>query len=533
MSLQQRWNEEIAGDVRVWGEVNLPPEDPYRVIGDHINELLDEDDFAFMYSPLGRGAVCPVMLALISVFQAREKLGDRAAAAMARRRLDCLYALHLPLTWGGFHHSDLSNFRKRVLTHEAEALIFEKVLALVQGLGFLKGVQMQRSDSTHILSCTERLGRLELVWETLRLALQAIECYGGAWCPTRIPEVFRQTYSTRRGTWHLKYGEMLEELVRVGQDGLWLLAQLDTSAPPEVLAQPEIATFRTVWAQRFEVSAEAEGDQETVVLKKQGGRGKGKEQIVTPYDADVRWFQKRDTEWEGYKLHVTETVDETVSVQFITDVDLVAANAGDSEAVADIQTRLITRDLAPSEHYVDQGYTSGRNLAESAARGIELVGPIGLDTSGKPEGYRLADFILDAETREATCPAGHTVPLILKGDPPGSQGSAADFHTHCATCPARAVCAPGPQGRRIRTQPYHQLREARRAEQQTAAFKERIKRRSAVEGTISELVRCYGVRHARYRGQAKVRLQILFAGAAANLNRLSRVLSLQPVPHPS
>ena len=46
-----------------------------------------------------------------------------------------------------------------------------------------------------------------------------------------------------------------------------------------------------------------------------------------------------------------------------------------------------------------------------------------------------------------------------------------------------------------------------------------MKHRNGIEGTQSELVRGHGLRHARYRGLAKVRLQNYFSGAACNVKR--------------
>ena len=43
-----------------------------------------------------------------------------------------------------------------------------------------------------------------------------------------------------------------------------------------------------------------------------------------------------------------------------------------------------------------------------------------------------------------------------------------------------------------------------------------------IEGTQSELVRAHGLRRARFRGLAKVRLQTYFAGAACNVKRWIR-----------
>ena len=49
-----------------------------------------------------------------------------------------------------------------------------------------------------------------------------------------------------------------------------------------------------------------------------------------------------------------------------------------------------------------------------------------------------------------------------------------------------------------------------------------MKHRNAIEGTQSELVRGHGLRRARYRGLAKVKLQNYFIGAACNVKRWIR-----------
>ncbi len=69
---------------------------------------------------------------------------------------------------------------------------------------------------------------------------------------------------------------------------------------------------------------------------------------------------------------------------------------------------------------------------------------------------------------------------------------------------------------------FHSALQARRVEQQTEAFVEESKQRNAIEGTQSELVRAHGLRRARYRGLAKVRLQNYFVGAACNAKRWIR-----------
>lgn len=527
MSLQMNWNTEIPDDTARVGREILTDDDSYRLIGDGVNGFLNLKDFANLYSELGRGAICPIILSLITVFQFLENIPDRVAARWAVTRIDWKYALHLPLIWLGFNFSDLSNFRQRLLEHSAERLIFEKVLEWVRSLGFLKKHGKQRSDSTHLLGCVERLSRLELVWETLRVTLRAIKAAVPEWYTEVIPAVFHEAYVERQSDWRLSETEVKAEMQKVGRDGFWLLDHLNESTPQSILGLAEIETLRTVWNQQFE----RQPDTQKVEIRPPSGRGKGKDLVVTPHDPDARWSEKRGKDWVGYKLQVTETAEDEVACQFITDIDVVAATTHDSEVVGEIQERLIARALEPQEHYVDQGYPSGPNLAHSAGRGIELIGPVGDDTAGKPEGYRQSDFDLDFDAQQATCPEGKTsVVWYERPQPDGYVGAEIQFKAQCNECPVRAQCAPGKSGRTLNVNPYHEILGQRRAEQETEDFQERMKRRLAIEGTISELTRKHGARRAHYRGQNKVRLQALFTGAAANLKRLARALAAKGKP---
>ena len=50
-------------------------------------------------------------------------------------------------------------------------------------------------------------------------------------------------------------------------------------------------------------------------------------------------------------------------------------------------------------------------------------------------------------------------------------------------------------------------------------FQIKMRRRAAIEGTISELVRAHGLRRSRYRCSAKVQLQNFLIGTACNIRR--------------
>jgi len=520
--LQMNCNTKIPADTAQVGREILAENDPYRLVGDRVKSFLRLGDFTGLYSKLGRGAICPIILSLVTVFQSLENIPDRVAAHWVVTRIDWKYALHLPLTWLGFHFSVLSRFRTRLLEHGAERLVFEKVLEWVRSMGFVKKHGKQRSDSTHILGCVERLSRLELAWETLRVALRAIKAAAPEWYAEVIPAAFHEAYVERQSDWRLSKGEVKAAMQKAGSDGFWLLDHLDERAPQRVLDLSEVATLRQVWEQQFE----RQEDTKKVTVRQPPI--KGKDVIQSPHDPEARWAEKRGKEWVGYKLQVTETAEDDAEVQFITDIDVVGANEDDSEVVDDIQGRLIERDLKPDEHYVDKGYVSGPNLAHSADRDIELVGPALADTSRKPEGYKQSDFEIDFEKQEVICPEGKpSEKWYERPQPDGHVGAEVQFRGQCEGCPARAQCAPGKSGRTLCISPYYEELNQRRVEQKTDAFKEKMKRRPAVEGTISESTRKHGTRRARYRGKDKGRLQALFTGAAIDLKRLAKALEAQ------
>jgi transposase len=71
---------------------------------------------------------------------------------------------------------------------------------------------------------------------------------------------------------------------------------------------------------------------------------------------------------------------------------------------------------------------------------------------------------------------------------------------------------------------YEALQKARQS-QADLEFKREYALRSGVEGTISQAVRTTEVRHARYRGLSKVKLEEAVSAAALNLVRVGAWLA--------
>ena len=521
MSMHPSDRSTIPPETAELGRKLLNDKDPYRLIGDQLSDLVSDQDFADLYSALGGAALSPVILALVRLFQLMEKLPDRAAASAARLRIDWKYALHVPLDWLGFHFTNLNHFRQRLVEHEAEYRVFDKLLQKLVALGFVRQRGKQRTDSMSVLGLLAKLSRLELVWETLRVALKAIQAQSPSWLEQTAPEAFLALYLVERHDYDLTGLQIAAALRQCGADGLWLLQHL-TRAPQPLPELAEVQILRAVWAQQFEADADGTYHGPRTPLEGHG-------LIQSPHEPEARYREKRGRGWQGYVAQISETAEAKGDPNFITDVALTDAQVSDVNALPDVQARLAERELTPSEQYVDQAYVSGTRLAESETQGIQLLGPIASD-AGHPGLFTLDDFTIDLNARQASCPAGHTATqwtLSTRAD--GSQASTAHFGAVCADCPLRARCTTAAAGRTITIHEHHAQVVRRRAEMQTAEFWQALKRRPPIEGTISQLAR-QGMRRARYRGQRKVNLQLIFTAAGLNLRRLLRVWITGRVP---
>ena len=233
----------------------------------------------------------------------------------------------------------------------------------------------------------------------------------------------------------------------------------------------------------------------------------------------------------GYKVQVAETVCEAELApgeptrNFITGMVTHPAYEHDEVGALKMEVEQAAMGLdKPPVQYVDSAYISAQKLVQAQAEGRELIGPA-LPGPQKEDRFRVSDFHINLEQRTATCPAGKvsTQCSRLVEQSTGKVNYRIEFGTQCHECPLRAQCLGKDQRHRtILVGEHYSALQDRRAEQQTHAFKQRMKHRNAIEGTQSELVRGHGLRRARYRGLIKVKLQNYFIGAACNVKRWLR-----------
>jgi transposase len=496
--------------------VLLKEDSVYRLVGERLFEKITEQDFADLYSTEGKPAISPVILAFVSIFQFMEKLPDRQAAESLRQRMDWKYALRLPLADEGFNFSVLSEFRDRLLEHEAEGRVFESLVQEFRALGLIKERGKQRSDSIAMLTKVRKLSRLEMVIETLRLAVGALLREDREWGEKMISPSWEKSYGERfvMQRYTAKEWDKYEE--QIGPDGQWLLEHLEgEKAPAEIRDLPEVQVLKTVWAQQFQ---ESEGQITYQELKSYDGHT----QIQTPHDPEARYGKKRHHEWVGAKVQLTETDDEGLP-HIIIDIVVTGSVQTDYQELVDIQQRLADRGCLPTSHYVDSGYMSGANLANSQTHEIDLIGPLAPVSTPQdriPDGITREQFEIDLENERVICPAGQHGEKHWKDEDTVRYQFPKKI---CQDCMLRPRCCTGKGGRTIRVSPYHEQLQAARERQKTDEFKQDYhKHRSGVEGSLSALIRGNGLRVGRYVGQRKRHFQAVFTGCAANLQRVAR-----------
>lgn len=458
------------------------------VVRDELGPIFDDEEFAALYPKLGQPAASPARLALVTVLQFVENLSDRQAATAVRGRIDWKYALGLELSDPGFHYSVLSEFRQRLVAGGEARRLLESLLARCKAKGHLKGKHVQRSDSTHVLAAVRHLSLLELVGETMRRTLEALARAAPNWLQRHWQAPWLERYGRAFEVARLPRTREAQHAlaVTIGEDGRALLAgALAPEAPPEVRHLPLVEVMRRIWLQQFYDTEE----QIHWRTKKEWGLPTASQMLVALDDLEARFRIKRQTEWIGYQVHLTETCARD-QPHLITQVETTIASRHDSKVTATIHDDLAARDLLPSTHLVDEGYTEADLLVSSQARGVDLVGPLPSRRSwqDRTEGAYTQDcFQFDWEQRVATCPQGKQSRSCHDRrtwrDTPSLTFtfSARD----CRPCAERARCTRAKNcGRHLTVYPRveYEARQAARARQEAAAFKRLYRVRAVSRG---------------------------------------------------
>jgi transposase len=535
MSLHPRTTYAVPAETARVARACLPHGHPYLRLYDELGTLFYDHDFADLFSARGQPAVAPGRLAIVTLLPFAERLPDRQAADAVRSRIDWKYLLGLELTDPGFDPTILSEFRERLVGHQATSRLFDLVLERMQAQGVIRARGRQRSDSTHVLGAIRAMNRLELVGEAMRAALNALAIAAPEWLRGHAQPEWFARYGPRLAHARLPESPTKRQALAdvIGGDGAALLhAVYGAEAPPSLRTLPAVDALRQIWVQNY--------------LSNENGRVTWRDPhnippaarfISSPYDLEAHDARKYSLQWVGYKVHLTETCDDETP-PLITHVLTTTAPVDDSKATASMHAALETKGRLPQYHIVDAGDVDAERLAASQRDdAIDLGGAVrgSVRWQAHTEGaFDLSRLVIDWDQRQVTCPAGHTslswTPATDNRDNDVIKIKFA--RGDCCDCPFRSQCTrTARRSLTIRPREQHEALMANRTRQSTPEYKTMQARRCGIEGTLSYGVRICGMRRTRYVGLARTHLQHCASAAVMNLARMVRWLSGEPRPH--
>ena len=296
MSLRTSLDATIPEETIRVARAAFPQGNVFMQMRDALGPLYTNVQFAPLFSHTGQPAEDPARLALILVMQCAAGLSDRQAADAVRGRIDWKYVLAVELTDPGFDASILSEFRTRLLHGEAEHLLLETLLTLLQERHLLKARGKHRTDSPHMLAAIRTLHRLEWVGDTMHYALHRLAVVDPAWLRAPMQPEWVERYGTRAENYRFPTADTERQKLAatMGADGFTLLlAAYAPDASLEVRSAPAVEVLRHIWVQQYY------GPEPVPRWRSDGDVPPPAQLIHSPDDLAARDRLKRGLAWVG------------------------------------------------------------------------------------------------------------------------------------------------------------------------------------------------------------------------------------------
>jgi hypothetical protein len=478
----------------------------YGVLHRECDRLFPDEMFADLFTDVGRRSVPPMIVAVVMVLQRIEGLSDREAVERFAFDARWKYAAGgLDFDYPGFVHTVLVDMRARLARSDRPNRIFDAVLEVAREAGLVG--RRRVLDSTPLYDAVATMDSITLIRSAIRglltaagaglaAALGAVLTRGDDYASAAKPGIDWDDEATR--------AQLIDSRAR---DGMAILAALDGLELDERVGKAA-RLLATVLGQ--DITEDDDGHFAIV-------RGTAADRVISTVDPETRHGHKTSAHgFDGYKAHIAVDPDSEI----ITATTVTPGNSGD----ADPATHLLT-DILPAEAeaeaavFGDAAYGAGELLNQLDDNGVHNM--VKVQPSSSVKGMFSKDrFIIDADHRMVTCPAGNTALLAARA---GRHAGAAYFGGVCTDCPLRAQCTTAVGGRTITIGAFEKYLVAGRQRQRDPDWKAEYRAtRPKVERKIGHLMRRrHGGRRARMRGRAKIDADFGVLAAAVNLARLA------------
>jgi transposase len=557
----------------------IPADSFYARLAQVRDVLVSDEPYVPLYkdSPKGRPSIPPSLVVLTMLLQYYDDCSDREAEGRLRFDLRWKYALGLGVEDAGFDATVLCRFRRKLLEHGLERVLFERLVHAAREVGLLTKDAVQVVDSSHILGAAGVRDTYTLIRGGIRRLLRALG-YQGAH-PAGVSERLARSLDPEAPNkpdldWADPAARVgyLQELATDARAALGLVdphaaggavheaAALLTkivaddveegpAPPPTRRGRPRKAAPETP-AEREGIGAGSSRD-EAAGHPEESGQGPHLRQGVAPdrvlsvVDPEMRWGHKSAQQrWAGYKVPLSE---EPTS-ELITHVEVRPAHEHDAVPVVGFFARQEAAvGLRPRAVLCDGAFGTADGRAQLGAQGTEVVAKQRPLTDRKHIGKD--EFVIELAANggrgSVTCPAGvTTTDRRMARDGQNRPVPLFRFPRDvCQACALRERCLGGPAGRTeqpVRAPPgrqvqlhFHeavlqQARAAQRTPEQRRALRDRRRPRAKVERKLAEVLRRHGLRHGRSLGLAKTGLQAVLTATVVNVKRLLKLTATAP-----
>lgn len=412
--------------------------------------------------------------------------------------------------------STLYEFRKKIYQYATDHpedgdLIFKQFIELTKA--FAKGsdvaVDEQRMDSTMISANIKNAGRLALAFDVLEQTLKALP----EELLTESQKDFLGDGYRNKLLYKCKGNQIISKLQEILDACSRVLDVV--SNKPELLNLNEIKVLK-----RF-IEEQTDLNKDTGSRKAKENKSIKANSLQSAYDEDATYRKKAKKEGKGYVVNIAETCNENNGVQYITDYAVEPNIASDVDFAKD-RISVIKTNFEIKDAYVDGGYF-GKDVEEVANQNDVTMHYTDM-TEKKPddESIPVNKFELNDDNTVKACPAGND-PQKTNYNCEKDTINAHFFKEVCDNCEFKNKCCVDEQ---VKMYKFSTTREAIEIQNKREEIKESIKenssKRTAIEGTNSELKRAHGLDAVKVKGIIKVTITTGMKITACNFKRFAK-----------
>lgn len=484
---------------------------------------LDETPFGVMYADVpSRPNVAVNVLVGLEFLKSGMGWSDEELYDAFLYNVQVRYALgYSELGEGEFDLRTLYYFRERLNRYMQKkgvnllAKAFEQVTD-EQVAAFKLKTGIQRMDTTQVSSNIHEWGRLQLLVVVLQRVYRMLSEPDQAGYAERFQPYVKE--SARHYTYRLKKGDFFPHLQKMGDFMHQLLSELKGSYHE----QPVYQMLERVFHEHYQV--------EEQVVKGLLDNQLSAHRLLSPDDFEATLRGRRDTIYQGYVTHLTETCDPANPLQLITQVQVASNNVDDPQlllaALPDLKQRTGLETL-----YTDGGFGSSDVDQAMIAHQIEHI-PTGIrGRQPDPEKLSLVDFeiqMVGADLpSQVSCPQGQSVAVELTRS---KIGYVACFNPGiCSQCPfgQKELCPAKPIRKNPVRRLYFTIGEAlvaRRRKRVRAVSNEEHNLRAAIEATCRAIKCRFPKGKFPVRGRFRMSCMLIASAVLNNVRQINRYL---------